>query len=62
MSGLFKLLFNKYYTQAYMKGYRLGLSSGLNQGKRLAHDEPAIVGTDTKMQRDIEDILRNKNF
>jgi hypothetical protein len=45
-----------------MQGLRIGLSSGLNQGKRLVPDQPAIVGTENKMEKDIEDILRNKNF
>jgi hypothetical protein len=62
MFKLFHLLNKKSATEAYKRGYRLGLSVGLDLGKSMAADQPAIVGISSKMQRDIEDILRNKNF
>jgi uncharacterized protein YebE (UPF0316 family) len=62
MFKLFHLLNKKSTTEAYKRGYSLGLSVGLDLGKSMAADQPAIVGINNKMQRDIEDILRNKNF
>ncbi len=62
MSGLFRLLFKKDIIEAYKKGYNLGLTVGLDLGKSLASDQPAIVGIGIKMQRDIEEIIRSKDF
>jgi hypothetical protein len=62
MSKLFRLLFKKYVTEAYKRCYSLGLSVGVDLGKSLASNQFGIDGIESKVQRDIEEIFRSKQF
>jgi hypothetical protein len=62
MSRLFNIIFKKYITEAYKNGYRFGLTTGVELGKRLAAYEPAVIGFEDKMEKEIEDIIKNKRF
>jgi hypothetical protein len=58
----FRLLRNKHATKAFKRGYDCGLTVGLNLGKQLASNQPIKVGPESKIQREIEEIIRSKKF